>query len=168
MVTGTENKRLHTASSLLSDLVGVRLFMVASVCLTATAMFAGCAPHPQVREFPPAAVRSNKDAPTDEDVKNAIIRAGDATGWTVDEQGEHVLVATRKKKSRLARVSIEYYQSVYSIKYKESSHFNYTRRPQSNLNGTIHDFDFATIHPDYNEWVEALNQEIQRQLANIQ
>ena len=137
------------------------------VCLISLALLAACETWRPVRDIPRAPVRTGKDVVTNEDVQLAIKRAAHSLDWDVEDAAAGQIVATKRVKKRMASVSIDYYLSVYSIRYRSSENFSYRLRPTKDLAGTVHDFNSATINIEYNEWIEALDLAIQTELANL-
>lgn len=99
-----------------------------------------------------AAVVSNVASVSKEDVRKAIIRAGSALGWQIQENGPNALVGTLKLREHIAVVDIPYSVKQYSIVYKSSSNLNY---------------DGATIHSNYNGWIQNLQKGINSQLNTL-
>lgn len=128
---------------------------------------AACTRRPMLVNIPVAAVRTGRDLVTDADVRGAIDRAGRGLGWAIREDAPGRLVATRTESSRMASVDIRYQMSFYGIRYRDSRNLHYWRRVRADAAGAIHDPDAATIDAIYNEWVSALDQAIQRELAYL-
>lgn len=99
-----------------------------------------------------AAVVSNVASVSKEDVRKAIIRAGSALGWQIQENGPNALVGTLKLREHIAVVDIPYSAKQYSIVYKSSTNLNY---------------DGATIHSNYNGWIQNLQKGINSQLNTL-
>ena len=85
-----------------------------------------------------------------EEVKTAIIRSAISRGWTVKEGVPGELVATISPRQHTAIVDIKFTEKYFSISYRDSTALRY--------NG-------STIHRNYNKWVKALEQDIQRRIV---
>ena len=92
------------------------------------------------------------DKHTVEDVKKAITRAGLSLGWQMKDAGPGHIVGKLLIREHMASVDIKYSKKKYSITYKDSANLNY---------------DGATIHSNYNGWIQRLNQNIQAQLSTL-
>lgn len=100
-----------------------------------------------------AAIPSSGDATLKaDDVKKAIIRAGNGLGWTMDAAKPGAIVGTLRVRSHVAVVDIPYDASSYSILYKDSQNLKHT--------GT-------SIHSNYNSWVQNLDKAIKLQLNMV-
>jgi len=113
-----------------------------------------------------APITTSKDFVTEQDVKGAIVQAAMSTGWTIQESGPGALLATKTQKDQTAVVKIGYRVSTYSILYQESRNLKYQFKPLSDMGGTIHD-PRGNIDKKYNEWVQGLDQAIQKQLGEM-
>ena len=134
---------------------------------TCLILMTACADRPRVKDLPVVSVTTSKSPVTDEDVKNAIQRAGLDLGWTIVEDNPGNLIATKTEDDQTAVVALGYQISMYSIRYQDSKNLKYKRVVMSDLGGTIHDPNYATIDKKYNEWVDRLSQAIQAELANM-
>ena len=76
-----------------------------------------------------------------------IKAAGTGLGWRMVLLKPGVMMATLKRRKRMAQVRIAFTQTTYHIAYQDSHHLNY--------DGTL-------IHDDYNKWVRRLEDAIQR------
>jgi hypothetical protein len=130
------------------------------------ALVAACAT-PTVLNITAAPVRVGKDRVTDQEVKEAIMRAGTSLGWSMRDNGPGKLIGTMTARGKTAVVSIGYYPSMYNIRYKDSINLHYKYAPVSDMMGAVHDPNHATIDPLYNEWVQSLDGSIQRELAAL-
>ncbi|MBL4648009.1 MAG: hypothetical protein JKY13_03525 [Gammaproteobacteria bacterium] len=83
-------------------------------------------------------------------VKSAIIRAGQKLNWTMTNAKPGLIVATLNLRQHQAVVNITYTAKSYSILYKSSKNL---------------DYDGTTIHKNYNGWIENLNHGIQKELS---
>jgi len=87
---------------------------------------------------------------TEEQVKQAIIRAGAALGWKMVESGPGKISASIALRKHMATIEIPYSTKEYSITYKDSANLD-----------AIGD---GTIHKNYNGWIQNLNRGIATQL----
>lgn len=120
-----------------------------------------------MHDIPLAAVHTDKSRASETDVKQAIERAGSREGWTFDDEGPGALRATRTRKNQAAVVAIAYQVSAYGIRYRDSRNMKFRRRPMSDIGGTIHDPDYATIDKAYNDWVLSLDRAIRAELLAL-
>jgi len=120
----------------------------AFVVLSLLAIFAGCmAPIYNVTNHPIAP--SGAAARTLDEVKAAILGAGEARGWTLKEIGPGHLEGILRIRAHIAVVDIKYSPTSYSIAYKDSSELLY---------------DGTQIHMEYNNWIKSLEDGIDSRL----
>lgn len=104
--------------------------------------------------YAPAATTTR--ALTRTDYKNAIIRAGVQRGWTFEDAGPgHLLGNLAVRGKHFATVDVYYDTDSFTINYRDSRNLNY---------------DPATrqIHPNYNTWVNNLQQDIQTEVTRLE
>lgn len=91
-----------------------------------------------------------------EEVKQAIIRASNATGrkWAISEPVPGQLVATYHVRTHTVVTDIKYSGSHFSVAYKDSVNMKYTPAAGS-----------GNIHPFYNNWVADFVQAIRLELT---
>ncbi|ELC5004831.1 hypothetical protein RJK40_004427 [Salmonella enterica] len=87
---------------------------------------------------------------TAEQVKMAILKAGQKRDWIMTEAGPGVIKGRLQARGHSAQVSIPYSASSYSINY------------ESSLNLKAAD---GKIHKNYNRWVNNLDHDIQLNLS---
>jgi hypothetical protein len=90
------------------------------------------------------------------DYKNAIIRAGTQRGWTFQDAGPgHLIGNLAVRGKHFATVDVLYDTESFTINYRDSRNLEY---------------DPATrqIHPNYNSWVQNLQQEIQAEVTRME
>src|SRR5688572_6298961 len=87
---------------------------------------------------------------TNDQVKQAIIRAGAALGWVMKEAGPGKLTANLAVRKHTAEIEIPYSSKAYSINYKNSTNL---------------DAGDGKIHKNYNGWIQNLSKGINAQLA---
>jgi hypothetical protein len=100
-------------------------------------------------EQTPVTTASGK-ALTQDQVRNAIVRAGAALGWQFKDEGPNMLVGSIHLRTHEAVVSIPYSATSYSIKYRSSSNLNEAG---------------GNIHKNYNGWIQNLERGIAAQLS---
>ena len=74
-----------------------------------------------------------------------IKRAGAALGWQMIDESPGIIRATLSLRSHRAVAEIRYDQTQFSIRYVDSVNLNY---------------DGSNIHPNYNGWIQRLEQTI--------
>lgn len=74
-------------------------------------------------------------------VKSAIMAAGEARGWSMKEIAPGHLEGILRRGAHIAVVDIKYSTTNYNITYKDSSQLNY---------------DGTQIHMAYNDWIKDL------------
>ncbi len=83
---------------------------------------------------------------------SAIKSACTARGWTASEESRSRIIASHTARGHTAIVNIDYTANSFSISYRDSMNLNY---------------EGATIHKTYNNWVQNLEQEIRIRANNI-
>ena len=128
------------------------------VLLLAAVAVAGCRAEPVYNAtdiaYAPAATVTQSLTSTD--YKNAIIRAGAERGWTFQDAGPGHLVGNLAVRGKhFATVDVFYDTESFTINYKDSRNLEY---------------DPATrqIHPNYNSWVQNLQQDIQAEVTRLE
>jgi len=103
-----------------------------------------------------SAVAIDKELFTVQDMREAIVKGCAERNWRVVEKDANTIEATNVVRNKhTVVVSIPYTETSYTINYKDSTNMNY--RPKSD--GTF------SIHPNYNNWVNNLDQSIQKQIS---
>ena len=87
---------------------------------------------------------------TNDQVKQALIRAGAGLGWIMKEAGPGKLTANLAVRKHTAQVEIPYSSKSYSITYKDSTNL---------------DAADGQIHKNYNGWIQNLSKSINAQLS---
>lgn len=114
--------------------------------ITVVGALAGCA-----RTAPIDQVHSSVSAGhTQEQVKNAILKAGVQRQWIMSEVGPGVIKGRQQTRNHVAEVRITYSATSYDIKYDSSL----------NLQASG-----GKIHKNYNRWVHNLGKDIQVNLS---
>ncbi|WP_345976893.1 hypothetical protein [Sulfurimonas sp. HSL3-7] len=86
-----------------------------------------------------------------EQMKSAIINAARELQWQVTPEGEGRLTARYEKSDYMAKITINYAPTFYTINYADSKRMRY---------------DGKTIHPTYNRLIKALQTNIVRNLKS--
>jgi hypothetical protein len=89
---------------------------------------------------------------TQEQVRNAIVRAGAALGWQMKDEGPNKVVGTLMLRTHTAVVEIPYSTTEYSIRYRSSVNL---------------DESGGNIHKNYNGWIQNLTRGINAQLSAL-
>lgn len=93
--------------------------------------------------------------PTMSQVQKAIIRAGAKRGWSFTPVSPGTMEGTTVVRGKhRATVSVVYTRSDFSIAYKDSQNLEY-------------DPTTGSIHPNYNSWVQLLEQDIRMELSAL-
>ena len=131
----------------------MKLKSLFSLFLITTLILIGCARTSPIQDInnAPVTVATGKNY-TLTDVKNAIMRAGAALGWQMQDVAPGHLVGTLNVRTHMAQVDIKYNTKTYSITYKDSSNLNY---------------DGTKIHSNYNGWIQNLDRGIKTQLSTL-
>ncbi|MBS0447461.1 MAG: hypothetical protein JSR59_16090 [Proteobacteria bacterium] len=122
----------------------------AALLIGATTAQAGCMRCDPILNIVDAPVTSPMGKPmTEEQVKEAIVRAGAALGWQVKEDGPGKMIGLLLIRKHTAEISIVYSPTSYSLTYKSSINL---------------DEGGGQIHKNYNGWIQNLNKGIATQL----
>ncbi len=89
-----------------------------------------------------------------EEVTKTIISAGAGLGWDMKAVSPGLIKGTLHLRDHTAMVDINYTATNYSITYSDSVNLKY-------------DAAANTIHPNYNGWVQRLDQTIRSRLAAL-
>jgi len=128
--------------------VNVRLLIVSATMLGLVA----CTSAP-IQNVPPVpVVTGTGKPPTADQVRSAIVRAGNGLGWQMTPTDPGLVTGRIALRGHTAVVDVRYTPSNYSITYKDSTNLDY--------NGT-------QIHKNYNGWVENLNRDIRANLLSL-
>ena len=125
---------------------------VGVLVVTALLLIAACATTQPVYDVTQAPIAANKPNPTMDDISKAIVRAGTGLGWQMNPDRPGHLTGRLLLRTHVAVVDIDYTQSVYSIKYRESTNL---------------DAEGGNIHKNYNGWIQNLDKAIKTQLQNL-
>ena len=111
-------------------------------------VLSGCRSAP-IHDVVAAPVVTSKPA-TMEAVQNAIVFAGNGLGWRMEPRSPGTITGILELRDHRAVVEDSYDTKTYNIKYKDSSNL---------------DYNWTSIHKNYNGWVENLDKAIRVQLA---
>ena len=95
---------------------------------------------------------TSKPAASMDEIRQAIVRAGSGLGWQMTPDRPGHMLGRLALRTHVAVVDVDYTQTVYSIKYRESTNLG-----QSG----------DTIHRNYNGWIQNLDKAIKVQLQNL-
>src|SRR4029453_9206778 len=112
---------------------------------------AGCATAPIINVNGAAGTSASGKPLTNEQVRNAIVRAGSSLGWQMKDEAPNKLVGTLQLRTHTAMVEIPYSPSSYSINYRSSVNLNEAD---------------GKIHKNYNGWIQNLTRGINAQLSS--
>lgn len=143
-------------------------FHVLARSLTIVIAIAGCA-GPRIVNIVDAPVKVQQSEITEEDVKKAIVQAGEGLGWTMRSESLRKLVGMLTVRDQSAIVAIDYDTKGYSIRYRDSTNLGYRWKPVSDYGGTIvlSGTDQGEIHKNYNDWVRKLDAAIKLELSRM-
>ena len=127
-----------------------RIFLIAALALFALTM-GGCRTAP-VKDIPKTPIHAS--GASLEGVSKAIIAAGTGLGWIMKQRSPGLIEGTLSIRKHMAKVSINYSTTSYSIRYKDSSELKYSATNK-------------TINSNYNGWIENLNNAIRSHLAML-
>ena len=118
----------------------------------AFAILAGCNAVP-IRNIADAPVVTGSGKPaTAEQVRGAIVSAGNGLGWTMTPTTPGLVTGHLALRGHSAIIEARYTRSTYSLLYKDSSNLG-------------HQGD--QIHKNYNSWIENLNRDIRAKLMSL-
>ena len=125
--------------------VGGILAVVASLLLVA------CTTQP-IMNVDSAPISTSKPKPTMDEIRQAIVRAGSGLGWEMKPDRPGHLTGRLALRTHVAVVDVDYTQTTYSIKYRESTNLDHSD---------------GKIHRNYNGWIQNLDRAIKVQLQNL-
>jgi len=132
--------------------------LIAGLALITVLAIAGCRAAPMYSPSdiafakPPTSVQK---ALTMEDYKNAIIRGGSKRTWTFQEEGPgHLVGNVAVRNKHFATVDVLFDTESFTISYKSSQNLNYNASRKE-------------IHPNYNAWIQILQDEIQAEITQM-
>jgi len=131
--------------------------LVAIFIIGLVAILVGCRTSP-VMNIEGSGINTNIKSVSD--VKVAILDAGDALGWKMKPVEDGHIIGTFRLKKHTARVDIKYNKINYSITYRGSINLRYRPEGSRNYSGPV-------IHNRYNQWIQDLDQGIQKYLDTL-
>jgi|CXWL01.1.fsa_nt_gi hypothetical protein len=135
----------------------IRSISYAVLCLALFTTIVSCAaPILNVKDAPVKTL-SGKELTSDQ-VTKAIVLAGMGLKWEMDVAAPGHIIGTLNLRSHQAIVDITYNTKIYSIAYKKSRGLM-----QVNEDGTA-----IGIHPNYNGWIENLDNAIRTQFIAVE
>ncbi len=89
---------------------------------------------------------------TQQQVKQAIVDAGNARGWVMRETSPGVIAGDIVVRSHNAAIDVSYSEASYSINYRDSRNLDYSG---------------DKIHRNYNKWIILLDRDIMMKLSAL-
>lgn len=120
----------------------------------ATLLLIGCAARVADLESPQS-IYIPEDVDRQE-LREVIRDAMLARGWSVHDEGDHVITADLRLRSHFARVDIDYGGRDIQAEYVESRNLKYSREDGREL-----------IHKNYNSWVRNLLRDIEVGMSHL-
>ena len=120
----------------------MRIYRIFVVLIFAISI-AGCTSAPILNVNDEAVASPPGKTLTQDQVRDAILRAGSALGWVMKEEKPGLIVGTLNLRQHTAVVDIPYSVKSYSIRYKSSVNLN-------EANGQI--------HKNYNGWIRSMTE----------
>src|SRR5438105_233425 len=111
------------------------------VIAAALFMIVACVAQP-VLNVSEAPIATNRPNASSDDIRQAIVRAGSGLGWQMTPDRPGHITGRLLLRTHVAVVDVDYTQTTYSIKYKESTNL---------------DYDGEKIHKNYNGWIQNLD-----------
>jgi hypothetical protein len=121
------------------------------LAVTASLLLVACTTQP-IMNVSGAPIQSSKPKPSMDEIRQAIVRAGSGLGWEMKPDRPGHLTGRLALRTHVAVVDVDYTQTTYSIKYRESTNL---------------DADGDKIHRNYNGWIQNLDKAIKVQLQNL-
>ena len=135
-------------------MLNLKVFRLTSIIFIVSALllFIGCRTAP-VYNVTHSPVPQISDRTLDSNqVRDAIIRAGNSLGWRMDPSSPGHIIGTLDIRTHQAKVDINYTSIDYSITYKDSTNLNYSG---------------SRIHNNYNGWIKRLDSAIMNHLLRM-
>jgi hypothetical protein len=121
------------------------------LAVTALLLSVGCTTQP-IMNVSGAPITTSKPNPSMDEIRQAIVRAGSGLGWEMKPDRPGHITGRLALRTHVAVVDVDYTQTGYSIKYRESTNLD--------QNGDM-------IHRNYNGWIQNLDKGIKVQLQNL-
>ena len=129
-----------------------KALVIAIAIATALLAVSACVQHPIYQVQDAQVVTTSGKALTNAQVRQAIVTAGTALGWTVVEAQPGKLEGTLNLRTHTAVVDIPYSATAYSIVFKRGDNLN---------------VEGDKIHKNYNGWVQNLDRGIRTELSRL-
>ena len=113
---------------------------------------AGCRTPTPVYNVSNAPISTAKSNPSLDEIGKTIVQAGASLGWQMKQTKPGHVLGTLYLRTHVAVVDVNYTTTSYSIQYKDSTDLNY---------------DGTNIHPNYNGWIQNLDNRIRAQLSAL-
>ncbi|MCU7802144.1 MAG: hypothetical protein KZQ96_03020 [Candidatus Thiodiazotropha sp. (ex Lucinoma borealis)] len=123
--------------------------------LIVTLLLTGCPHQAAVKNISNSQIMTSSNASMDQ-IESAIRKAGAGLGWQMKSISPGQMLGILKLRSHVATVDIIYNKQSFDITYKDSTNLNYEN-----------DDGEATIHSNYNGWIQNLEQAIAAQTSAI-
>jgi|HigsolmetaGSP11D_1036233.scaffolds.fasta_scaffold01838_7 hypothetical protein len=130
----------------------MRKLLLSTLVLVSAIGVVGCRSTVPVRNVEAAPIYTNTANPKLDDISKAIIRAGTQLGWQMRQKGPGFIEGELHLRKHMARVHIKYDTKTYNITYADSYELKY---------------DGQNIHPNYNGWIQNLDNAIRSQLSAL-
>jgi hypothetical protein len=129
-----------------------KALVIAIAIATALLAVSACVQHPIYQVQDAQVVTTSGKALTPAQVRQAIVTAGTALGWTVVDAQPGKLEGTLNLRTHTAVVDIPYSATAYSIVFKRGDNLN---------------VEGDKIHKNYNGWVQNLDRGIRTELSRL-
>ncbi|WP_018174591.1 MULTISPECIES: hypothetical protein [unclassified Thioalkalivibrio] len=131
--------------------MSARLLLI--LLIASVLVLAGCRGTAPVHDVSDTTVTDvHGERPNAEQMQQAIRNAGAALGWQMSETEPGLLEGRLSLRDHIAVVEIPYSDGAYSIRYKDSSNL---------------DYEDGRIHPNYNNWVQNLDNQIRAEISAL-
>jgi len=127
----------------------IRALLVAGLLAIAVA---GCGSRPVMNVTAEPVVVTPGQTATNDNVRDAILRAGAALGWQMRPAAPGVVNGSINLRGHSANIDVEYTTRSYNIVYRSSSGL---------------DAQNGQIHKNYNGWIENLDRDIRANLLSL-
>lgn len=115
-------------------------------------LISACATRAPLYNVSSAPVDVGKKHASLEEIGDAIRRAGASLGWQMQAVKPGLIAGTLNLRNHTAKVDVAYNTKTYDITYKDSANL---------------DYDGATIHKNYNSWIQNLDRQIRANLSAL-
>ena len=129
-----------------------KALVIAIAIATALLAVSACVQHPIYQVQDAQVVTTSGKALTPAQVRQAIVTAGTALGWTVVDAQPGKREGTLNLRTHTAVVDIPYSATAYSIVFKRGDNLN---------------VEGDKIHKNYNGWVQNLDRGIRTELSRL-